>query len=489
MAFAVPLVWLVLGASLLGVLARVAIPSLAWIAVALLVHGTRSLPAAPGLTMLWIALYASLAIGNRGMIPLGGVAYFVVLLMVATGTALPFIVDRIVAPRLGTWQSTLILPLAFVTVELLASRFGPSGSWGSLAYTQSGSIALMQSAAFVGLWGITFLVAWFGATVELLWSRGWNASEVRAPVVTFGAVLVVTMLAGAIRVALAPDGRPSIRVATLTMPIGFLPKGAMTLISEGGVQPTERSRVSDELRRVHDWFLDGSRREARAGARLVVWPEQNLLVFASDEGRFLERATHLAREERVWLAMGLGTVHLGEPRPLENKLVLVDPAGSVILSYLKSNPVPGWEASIIRRGDGRLPVVATEEGRIAAAICYDADFPAFMRQAGAGAADLLLVPANDWRAIGTMHAQIAAFRAIENGVSLVRPAASGISTVVDPWGRVLATSDYFSPGDRAMTAQLPLGGVRTLYARTGDLFGWICVAALVVVLATSAVSR
>ena len=31
-----------------------------------------------------------------------------------------------------------------------------------------------------------------------------------------------------------------------------------------------------------------------------------------------------------------------------------------------------------------------------------------------------------------------------------------------------------------MTAQVPWAGVRTLYARTGDLFAWLCVAGLVV---------
>ena len=39
----------------------------------------------------------------------------------------------------------------------------------------------------------------------------------------------------------------------------------------------------DKLTRLHDWFLEGSRREARAGARFIVWPEQNLLIFQEDE--------------------------------------------------------------------------------------------------------------------------------------------------------------------------------------------------------------
>jgi apolipoprotein N-acyltransferase len=265
----------------------------------------------------------------------------------------------------------------------------------------------------------------------------------------------------------------------------FIP-GEITRITEGRVSSDDRQRTNDKLTRLHDWFLEGSRREARAGARLVAWPEQSLLVFAEDEPAFLERAQRLAADEHVYLAMGMGTIHLGEKLPFENKMVLVDPQGRIITSYLKSHPVAGWEAGIMKVGNGRVPVVATKDGRIATAICYDADFPEFIRQAGQGSADLLIVPANEWKEIKTIHVQMAAFRAIESGVPLVRPAASGLSSAFDPWGRVLGVADFFSTGDRTMTAQVPVGGVATLYAKVGDLFAWLCVAGLLVPLGMAA---
>ena len=94
--------------------------------------------------------------------------------------------------------------------------------------------------------------------------------------------------------------------------------------------------------------------------------------------------------------------------------------------------MPGWEASIIRPGDGRVPAVATPAGRMAGAICYDADFPDFIRQAAQSDADLLIVPANDARSFATVHAQMAAFRAVETGVPLVRAAASAGRRMTTP---------------------------------------------------------
>ncbi|HEX2456959.1 MAG TPA: nitrilase-related carbon-nitrogen hydrolase [Vicinamibacterales bacterium] len=473
------IVFLVTGASLLGVLARVAIPPAAWIALVCLLHGTRLMPASLGAVVLWLTLYVALGIGNRGIIPAGGPVYFGILALIAALTAVPFVVDRLIAPRLEGITATLVFPLAWVTVEFLRSRFTPGASWGSIAYTQYGFLSLMQVAAFVGIWGISFLLAWCASVFDAAWSHGFDWNAVRTPVLACGAVLGAILLGGAARLSLAPTDGASIRTATLNRPLDLFVPGEMTRIAEGRVSATERPQIDGKLSRLHDWFLDGSRREARAGARLVVWPEMNLLVFAEDESTFLARAQRLAVEENVYLAMGMATVHSGERLPLENKLVLIDPAGRVIGSYLKNHPVQGWEESIMRVGDGRMSVVATPVGKLAGAICFDGDFPQFIRQAGQGAADLFIIPANEWKTIKTLHSQMAIFRAIENGVPMIRPAASGLSTAVDAWGRVLAVSDYFAQGDRTMTAQVPIGHVSTLYAKTGDLFAWLCVGTLV----------
>jgi apolipoprotein N-acyltransferase len=112
----------------------------------------------------------------------------------------------------------------------------------------------------------------------------------------------------------------------------------------------------------------------------------------------------------------------------------------------------------------------------------------FIRQAGQNDADLLILPVNEWKSIKNIHFHMHVFRAIENGVPLVRAAASGLSAAIDPWGRVLGMSDFYADGDRTMTAQLPLGRIPTLYARTGDWFSWLCVGGLAVMLAVAMIS-
>src|SRR6185295_13961994 len=103
-------------------------------------------------------------------------------------------IDRFGTATLNGLSSTLIFPATWVAVEFLRSRFTPSASWGSIAYTQYGYLPLMQVAAFVGIWGLTFLVAWFASTFDYAWSRGFDWTVVRVPVLTYAVVMGVIVL-------------------------------------------------------------------------------------------------------------------------------------------------------------------------------------------------------------------------------------------------------------------------------------------------------
>ena len=76
------------------------------------------------------------------------------------------------------------------------------------------------------------------------------------------------------------------------------------------------------------------------------------------------------------------------------------------------------------------------------------------------------------------------YRAVENGLALVRPARRGIKWAVDRQGRLLVYKpDYFVSDDHATLGNVPVKGTPTLYAGLGDLFIYLCIAGLVVVAA------
>jgi apolipoprotein N-acyltransferase len=135
------------------------------------------------------------------------------------------------------------------------------------------------------------------------------------------------------------------------------------------------------------------------------------------------------------------------------------------------------------RGNGELIPVETEYGTLSAAICCDLDFPGLIRQAGQKGVDILLVPSLEpYAKHGPMHAHMAVFRAIENGVSIVRQADNGLSMTASQYGRVLAQVDHSSTSERVMVAQVPTQGVSTLYPVVGDMFGWLSIVGVGVLL-------
>uniref|UniRef100_UPI001952ED8B hypothetical protein n=1 Tax=Klebsiella pneumoniae TaxID=573 RepID=UPI001952ED8B len=82
----------------------------------------------------------------------------------------------------------------------------------------------------------------------------------------------------------------------------------------------ERARPA--VRRLHEALFDASRREARAGARLIVWSEANALVLADEQPAFLAAARALAAGERIHLFLGMAVITPGRSLA-ENKLVVI----------------------------------------------------------------------------------------------------------------------------------------------------------------------
>ncbi len=149
--------------------------------------------------------------------------------------------------------------------------------------------------------------------------------------------------------------------------------------------------------------------------------------------------------------------------------------------------MPSSRAPLV--GDGTLQTANTPFGVLSGVICWDADYPAVIEQSGQNGTGLLLVPSADWFEIDPVHTQMAVFRAIENGYSLVRQTELGLSMAVDPYGRVLAQTDFFDAADRTMVAQVPVAHVDTLYASFGRWLGWVCLGGFLALSVWAVVAR
>lgn len=453
----------------------------AWLAPLFLLRFVRTQRLRVSMPILLLAQMAAIAFQLRGMFPGGGAGYWIGLSVGAVQSLVPYAIDRGMVRRVSAVAGTLVFPLAFTAIDYLGT-FGPYGSWGAVAYSQYGDLALLQLTAVTGLWGVSFLIGWFAAVGNLIWEDGWQPGPGVRAGSAFLIVLALVLCGGGLRLtALAPHS-PTVRIASLS--------AAPHPASESLDRLIDGKATADDLAQIRAWALpideDLLRRAdqaARSGARIVFWAEANAPVLQQDEAAFLAAGSRLAARDRIYLGMALGVWVPGAARVLQNELVMIGPNGAIAWHYRKAHPVPGDEASMSAPADGRLRVLDTPFGRLSAAICFDADFPQTLRQAGLLNADIVLNPANEWAAIDPWHAQMASLRAIEEGTTVVHQASHGLSAAFDYEGNRLAAVDYFRSDAGTMIADVPTQGVRTLYSRLGDWFAWLCIAALLAFIA------
>ena len=219
------------------------------------------------------------------------------------------------------------------------------------------------------------------------------------------------------------------------------------------------------------------REAAAGGAKLILTPEAtNFLIkdaaaraaalTTEDKDAVIAGLRDLARELGVWLLIGSAIVksgHAGDDRAA-NRSLLIDDTGAVVATYDKLHvydvDLPTgerWrESAAIRPGD-RAVVADTPWARLGLTICYDIRFPHLYRALAKADAGMIAVPAAFTVPTGDAHWEtLLRARAIETGCWILAPAQAGLhedgrrtwgrSTVVGPWGEVVAKLDHDEPG-------------------------------------------
>lgn len=418
---------------------------------------------------------------------------------------LAYLGDKWVTSRSNHFLTTLFLPCAAVTQEFIASL--ANGTWWSLANAQVHAGWLIQLASVTGIWGISFMVYWTASVAVWIIGRYKKGISYTKGAWAYGIVMFVVLAFGATRYNLnTVRSGEKVKVAGLSVPLiefmetvykDFCGKEVAvpirSSINSGVLQEVHQSLVpfieeADTLKfknafralqQVNDSLFVLSQEAADCGAKIICWSEANCMSFPEGASKLIERGRAFAVKNKVYLQMAMAVLHPGKITPnkkyLENEAILIGPSGQVLNIFHKNNPVPMAEAS--EPGNGKIPAVTSPWGNIATSICYDADFPRQMRQTSKNRTALLLLPSGDWNAIDPYHSDMAVFRGIENGCSIVREVSGGLSFASDCYGRIHASFDFYEEGKKLWVAEVPVGHVFTIYSVIGDAFIHLCMLA------------
>ena len=415
---------------------------------------------APALTIPWVRYPGTLAIG--GYLGLFTGLFSLAYVWVRARTGLP---------------AALVAPPLFVVGEMMRG-FGEMGfPWAEIGYSQGASLPAMQMAAVVGVRGIgAWILLANGVAVRLVRPGGLRLR----PALAFAAVVVVPILAGAVRLS-RPDDGPALRVALVQPNVGNAEKW----------NPDNRAGIFG--------ILAGLTREGvAAGADLVLWPETATPCYLLKDREWRPYVEELARTEGVPIFTGTPDYRIleddGERRVLYvNAGVYFDGSGELAgrMDKIKLVPfgeripfasfIPGLDRVDFGEADfvpGKEPVVFDLEGtRFGNLVCFEAIYPDLTLDFARRGIDLFVTITNDsWFGAGTgaeQHARMAVARCVETGRGMARAANSGISLGADARGRILARTKTFER--TLLVVDVPLRSGTTPYVRFGDWVGTLSV--------------
>ena len=369
--------------------------------------------------------------------------------------------------ELGTWAARQSWALggaaAWVACEMIRARLFGGFPWSFLGVSQYQLTPLVQLAAFTGVYGVSFLVAWFSLS---LYSAGRMILQQPAKRQVWQVEIILPMLAV---------------VACYTG--GFFlmgrPAGGDTVLRVTAIQPSVPQTLiwsaDDDARRFHA-LLELSQRALTNRTDLLVWPESAVPPVDDSTYRAINQ---FARNNHLWLILNAEDV---EAHPTVtnyfNAAFLVGPDGRWYAAYHKRElvifgeyvPLANWLPFLkwltpIQGGwtPGDRPVTFTfprpkaapagtieissetqsaDPSRVHCAplICFEDTFPGAARDSAQADLDFFVNLTNDgWfgeSAEQWQHMANAVFRAVENGVPLLRCANNGVTCLINANGRV-----------------------------------------------------
>ncbi|MGH9140232.1 MAG: apolipoprotein N-acyltransferase, partial [Vicinamibacterales bacterium] len=386
-------------------------------------------------------------------------------------------------------------PAVWVATELGRTHIFTGFPWVLLGYSQASVLPIAQLASIFGVYGVSMLVASVSAALALtIVNRGHPPflSIVRyrdfVPMAAALAVVLVVAAWGSHRAAVAAwsHSGDAIRVGLI----------------QGNVEQDEKTQVGRAAAIFRD-YLTMTRQAIREGAAFVIWPESSTPFRFEDDPAAAAQIRTLARQAQVPILFGSDQFVRGAngaPTTFYNSAFLVRPDGTTGGVYRKMHLVPFGEyvpakklfffaAPLVQAVSDFSPgedaaLLPVGNHLVSTAICYEVVYPDLVRRFVAGGSEMLTTITNDaWfgpTSAPYQHFEQASMRAVEEGRYLVRSANTGISGIVDPYGRVLARSEIFQR--MVLVGQARFLTSSTFYARHGDILAYASVVVTAVLL-------
>jgi apolipoprotein N-acyltransferase len=390
-------------------------------------------------------------------------------------------------------SALMAAPLVWVTTELGRTYLLTGFPWVLLGYSQTRVLPIAQLASVFGVYGVSMLVAAVSAALAVLAVGAGRPTAGAGPAVA-GPAVVAAVFAVVLVVAVWGSRRAAASEWTRTgepIRVGLI---------QGNVEQGEKWDATQAGTIFQD-YIRMTRQALSEGAQLVLWPESSTPYPFDEDPDRAAQIRRLAQQARVPILFGSDQIQwrvTGNrriPDKFFNSAFLVSADGSTAGVYRKMHLVPFGEyvplqrllffaAPLVERvgtfAPGERPELLPVNGHlVSVAICYEVVYPSLVREFVRGGSELLTTITNDaWfgrTSAPSQHFEQAAMRAIEEGRYLVRAANTGISGIVDPYGRVIERTAIYQPA--VVVGEARFLRTSTFYARHGDVLAYASVVA------------
>jgi apolipoprotein N-acyltransferase len=373
------------------------------------------------------------------------------------------------------WPRIFLFTATYALAEWLRGHILTGFPWNLPGYGWGASLAVLQSVSLFGVYGLTLLTILFGASLALVFGEG-PARRIPA---ALALLFVLLWIGGEARLWTTVAGSvPGVRLRIVQPNVAQADKYV----------PTLRAAHWNEL-------LGLSIARHDPPPTHIIWPEAAPPFLLARSPQALDDIALLTGRDKT-LMTGAARAELGpDGKPVvHNSFYIFGPGGRLLATYDKFHLVPFGEyvpfpqvlhalgidklvnqPGSFASGSGPRTYAVPGAPPVGPLICYEILFPAEVvgdRRPGW----FVNVTDDSWFGPASstgpyQHFLVARVRAIEEGIPVARAANTGISTVIDPLGRVVAALGVDKAG--VVDASLPKSLAPTPFTRLGHLGFWL----------------